>query len=144
MIDPIIQRLSADVPALTGRVKGAMDFGRLVEAGQVPPVTPAAFVLPAGIHGGKPVAVTGAFVQDTEEMVSVMLALRVHEVTGQAGIDPLKALIDAVLVSLCGWAPVPDAQDVLRLLRGALVSLTAGLVVYQLDFAITDQLRIAR
>lgn len=144
MIDAIIQRLSAEVTAITGRVQGAVEFGALVENGKVPPVTPAAFVIPGGMIGGAASAAAGAFIQNTEDVVQIVLALRSHDASGARGLDPLKALIDAVLVCLCGWRPAPSAPGVLMLQRGALVSLTAGLILFQIDLSLSNQLRIAR
>ena len=144
MIGAISARLSDTVPALTGRVAGAVGFGRLIEAGKLPAKTPAAFVLPAGIQGGHVAAAAGAYVQDTDEILTVMLALRVHDAAGQRGGDPLKALIDAVLGALCGWCPAGPATGVLRLVRGSLMSMNAGLILYQIDLALSNQLRISR
>jgi hypothetical protein len=45
-----------------------------------------------------------------------------------------------VLAALGGFDPA-EAIGVLRLQRGELVSLNAGAVIYQLDFAILTQLR---
>lgn len=144
MIDAVITKLKADVVAFGGRVQGALELGALVANGAVPPQTPAAFVIPGGIIGGTPQAMTGGFIQGIDEVVQVVLALRTHQATGSAGIDPLKALIDATLACLCGWRPEASVPGVLTLQRAALVSLTAGLVVFQIDLSIQNQLRIAR
>lgn len=144
MIDVVIARLKADVAEFGGRVSGALELGALIASGSVPPTTPAAFVIPGGIVGGAATAVAGGFIQGTEDVVQVVLAIRTHQATGKSGIDPLKALIDAVLNSLCGWRPIAEAPGVLTLQRGALVSMTAGLVVYQIDLSLQTQLRISR
>lgn len=144
MIDAIIVKLIADVPEFGSRVQGALELGALVTNGAVPPQTPAAFVIPGGIMGGASTAVTGAYIQDADDVVQVVLALRTHQATGKKGIDPLKALIDATLACLCGWRPSPEIPGVLTLQRGALVSMTSGLVVFQIDLSIKNQLRIAR
>lgn len=144
MIDAIIQKLSGEVAVITGRVQGALEFGALVEHAKVPPVTPAVFVIPGGMIGGSSSAAAGAFIQNTEDVVQVILALRSHDAVGARGLDPLKALIDAVLACLCGWRPTPTAPGVLVLQRGALVSLNAGLILFQIDLSLSNQLRIAR
>lgn len=144
MIDAIISRLRADVAEFGGRVQGALELGALIANGTIPPTTPAAFVIPGGLIGGTAQAAAGAYVQGTEDVVQIVLALRTHQATGKSGIDPLKALIDATLASLCGWRAAPEAPGVLTLQRAALVSMTAGLVVYQIDLSIQNQLRIAR
>lgn len=144
MIDAVISRLKADVPGFGGRVQGALELGALVANGAVPPTTPAAFVIPGGLVAGAAMAAAGAYVQPMDEVVQIVLALRTHQATGKAGVDPLKSLIDATLICLCGWRPLPAAPGVLTLQRAALVSMTAGLVVYQIDLSLQNQLRIAR
>lgn len=144
MIDAVIEKLGADIPTLTGRVQGALDFMSLISNGKVPTAITSAFVLPYGQRGLEVTAMTGAFVQGVESLISVVLVLHNRDTPRAAGVDPLQSLIDAVLQSLCGWSPDSPGQDILRLVRGALISVTGGLIFYKIDFAITDQLRIAR
>lgn len=144
MIDEIIQKLSDEIPRLKERVQGAVDFGKLVAGGQMPSSTFSAFVLPSGLSGRGVYSTTGAFTQEFEEAASVVLAIRSFDASGKQALDPLRELIMEVFRSLGGWAPAEDAPDVLRLLNGRLLSMQAGLLVYQLDFALTDQMRIAR
>lgn len=144
MIDEIIARLKSHVPALGGRAEGAMQLGALIASGAIPPRTPAAFVLPGGMLGREASAAAGSYVQGTDELVGIVLALRTSEASAQGGIDPLKALVDAVLTALCGWRPTSNAPGVLVLKQAALVSLNAGLVIFQIDLTIQNQLRIAR
>ena len=142
MIEAIIQKLTAEAPEL-GPVKGAVDFGALVAGGQMPQTTFSAYVLPAGLIGRTAESATGMFVQTFDEAVSIILAIRSFEASGTRAIDPLRTLVMSVCQTLGGWAP-GDESGVLTLRTGRLVSMQAGLVVYQIDFTLTDQMRIAR
>ncbi len=137
----IIARLNAAVPGLQGRIQGAGEFSALMKSNALPQVTPAAFVVPTGLMGSAGDAITGAFTQPIERMFGVIVVLRAADRTGARAIDPLDTLIDETLAAIVGWAP-GNAVGVFRLVRGNLVSLSAGTIVYQLDFALPDQLRI--
>lgn len=135
-------RLTALVPELAGRVEGAAAFAELMRQNALPQVTPAAFVIPLGLQGGGAEAVTGLFRQDVQEIVGVMLVLRSFSRTGEQALPELDALVGAVLSAVAGYGPA-DATGVFRLVRGALVSMSAGTIVYQIEFSLSDQLRIA-
>ena len=46
-----------------------------------------------------------------------------------------------MIEAICGWAP-DGMVGVFRLSRGGIVSFTGGTLVYQIEFAVGDQLRI--
>lgn len=135
-------RLGAGVPELTGRIEGAAAFADLMRQNALPQVTPAAFVIPLGLQGGAAEAVTGFFRQEVQEVLGVMLVLRTFSRTGDQALPELGQLVASVVAAVAGFAP-DDAVGVFRLVRGALVSMTAGTIVYQLEFSLSDQLRIA-
>lgn len=136
-------RLEAEVELLAGRIDGAARFGQLMETGQAPQNTPAAFVLPGPITGGKAEAMTGLTVQEIREGVSVVLFVRTtDDVRGERGVAGLTPIARAVAEAIVGWAP-EDATGVFTLDRAELVGSSAGTLVYELTFAIDDQLRIA-
>ena len=56
-------------------------------------------------------------------------------------VPELDELIHAVLLAVAGWGP-DEAVGVFELARGSLIHNRDGVLVYQLDFAIDDQLRI--
>lgn len=141
MLQEVIARLEASVPALVGRTEGAMQFADLMKRNALPQATPAAFVLPLGLIGGAADAATGAFTQMVDQAVGVVLVIRSFDRTGARAADPLEALIADVLAALLGWGP-DTAVGVLRLARGGIISMASGAVVYQLDFALADQLRV--
>lgn len=134
-------RLAQTVPALAGRIEGAAAFADLMRQNALPQVTPAAFVIPLGLQGGGSEVMTGLYRQDVEEIVGVLLVLRSFSRTGDKALPELDLLIDAVLQAVAGQAPA-EALGVIRLLRGSLVSMEGGTIVYQIEFALSDQLRI--
>lgn len=137
----IRDRIGAEVPTLTGRIEGAMAFAELMRQNSLPQVTPAAFVLPLGLQGGAVDAVTGIFRQEVREIVGVMLVLRSFSRTGDKAIPELEELIEAVVNAVAG-IEMPGATGIFSLARGSIVSMTAGTIVYQLEFQLSDQLRI--
>ncbi len=141
MIGAVQTRLEARVPALTGRVQGAADFSDLMHRNQLPQVTPAAHVLGLGMTGGRGESASGLYTQIFDQVIAVLLTIRSHSATGERVLDDAESLIRAVVEALVGWAPTSET-GVFRLVRGNLVSMQAGTLVYQLDFTITDQLRI--
>lgn len=143
LVDQVIARLVVLVPDLGTRIEGAAELTALVTSGALPNVTPCAFVLPLGLRGGAASAVTGLFRQSVDEVVGVVLIVEAPgSDTGAPALPTIDALVNAVIAALCGWRP--DAEiGVFQLARGALLQVSNGAVMYQLDFSIPDQLRIA-
>lgn len=152
MFDEAITQLETAVPALAGRVKGALDLAELLRRKALPAYTPAAFVVDNGMSGGAAESSQNAFIQAAEEMISVVLVLRTAgDVTGAKSQPALNVLKWAVIFALSGWSPAASADPelsgadpvgVLELRRGRVNSLDAGTVFYQLDFAIAQQIRV--
>lgn len=134
----------ATIPALAGRIHEAAKLSELMARNALPQVCPAAFVLPLGLRGGPADAVTGLFRQSVEWLEGVLLVVRAAgDATGAKAAAQLRPLIDAVIAAIAGWGE-PDGFGTWVLRKGELVSLSTGTLTYQLDFAIDDQLRIAR
>lgn len=142
MLDEIILRLKALVPAFGGRVEGALQLARLQSQNALPQVTPAAFVVPAGLRGGSADTISGLFRQSTTETFSVIFVMRSENARGGDALDPLSALRGTIIAALAGW-DLGDAVDVLTLSAAYVVSMTDGAVIYQIDFTLQDQLRIS-
>lgn len=127
---------------LAGRVKSAADLSELVKTNSLPQSRPAAFVLPLGLRGGGAEAVTGLYRQAVDETVGIVLVLDAPgDAAGGRALPTIQSLRDFVINRICGWAP-DDETGVFRLVRGDLVSLKGGIAIYQINFAISDQLRI--
>lgn len=142
----LAERLEA-VPAIAGRIHPAAKLSELMARNQLPQMCPAAFVLPLGLRGGEPDVLSGLYRQPLDRLEGVLLVVRAAgDATGAAALVQLEPLIDATIEAIAGWAPGDwdDGFGIYRLVRGELVSLSAGTLTYQLDFSIDDQLRIAR
>lgn len=143
-IDLIIARLKANVPALQDRVRGAGDFAALLRSGSEPQAPTFAHVLYAGIVGvGRPALATGAYRQETATGINIMLSIRTSGADGQKALDEVEELEKAILAALCGWAP-SEETGVFQLVRSGMVQFQKGVMRWQIDLTITDQLRISQ
>ena len=141
-LEAVTRRIADKVPELAGRLKNAADFAQVIETNQVPQVTPAAFVLPGGMSGGAAEAGAGLFVQSFRETVSVVLMVRsAADPTSARAIDAATPLARALVKSVAGWGP-DDAIGIFTLGRAELVGATRGVLTFQIDFELDDQLRI--
>ncbi|MBN9504921.1 MAG: hypothetical protein J0I69_02750 [Altererythrobacter sp.] len=141
-LDAVRERVEALVPDLAGRLGNAGDFANLVERNQLPQVTPAGYVVPGGLRGLAADAATGLFRQHFQEIVSVVLVCRVAgDPLHARAIDAATPLVRATLEAVLGWAP-DDAIGVFELVQAELVGAKDSALVFQIDFALNDQLRI--
>jgi hypothetical protein len=140
-VDAVATRIATDTGLVD--VRGAAELSALVKSGNLPQRMPAAFVLPLGLRGSQGDAATGITRQALNETIAVVLvAPAIGDETGGRALPTLAALIDAVVARVVGFSPA-DAIGVFTLGRGQLLSVNDGVVMYQLDFTIADQLRIA-
>lgn len=141
-IDEVRARIEALVPALANRIGNAGQFAQLVERNQMPNQAVSAFVLPGTLQGGNADLSVGLFRQAFQESVIVVLATRVaNDPTGAKAADEITPLVRDVITAVCGWGP-DDAPGAFVLGAGELVGTQSGTLVYQLDFLLSDQLRI--
>ena len=137
----IIARLKAMVPSL-GAVEGAVELSALMAAKPQARPKPMAHVVPTGLRATGGEASAGAFTQMVDQVFAVFLTLStVNDPTGAKAQASLDALILEVILALAGWGP-EAAVGVFRLLRAAPLKIEAGVIVYTIEFAISDQLRI--
>lgn len=141
LIEDLIDRLKVRVPDFSNRVEGALNLAELMAQGKLPQTTPAANVMSVGLQGGQPDAAAGLFRQTYEEVFGVILTFRSNTATGKRAFERAEEIKRAVIEAVCGWSP-EGVFGVFRLARGTLVNFSAGTLVYQIDFAIGDQLRI--
>ena len=142
LADDVMQRLKDLVPELQHRVEGAAHLAQLMAQNNLPQNTPAANVIASGISGGAPDVGAGLFRQPYDETVTVYLTFRNVQGPGGNVLDLFDQVKWAVIEALCGWAPA-GVIGVFRLVRGQVENMATGTLLYRIDFAIGDQLRIA-
>lgn len=139
----LIARISAQVPDL-GSVQGALELAALLGSSPQVHAKPRAFVVPTGLRGGPVADVTGGFIQALDVTFSVFIAFSsAGDRAGKKRLDDVSLIQTAVINAICGW--VPDGSTVhgeVRLARAYLAELRPGALVYALDFAVPDQVRI--
>lgn len=143
LVADLAARIADTVDGLSGRVQAAAELAELVRRKALPQASPFAFVLPLGLAGRSDGdAMAGAFTQMLDELFGVVLFVRTAgDVTGGKALPSIDELVWAVIAAVAGWGP-DDVPGVFRVARGQLLSADAGAVIYQLDFALQQQVRI--
>lgn len=139
LVDALKDRLRNEVAELRS-VEGAASMAALMASNGLPQQTPAAHVVTLGMQGADEEAAAGAYVQTYQEVLGVIITWR-NAINTDRAVTDVEALVRKIVRTVAGWVP-DDAMAPFKLLRGQLVTMQKGTVVYQLDFAITDQLRI--
>lgn len=144
MITACKERLVAKVPDLTAhRVSGAAEFNNLMQSGNIPQAPFFAFLIPSGLRGQDPSAMSGSFVQAYRETLGVVLGFRTNSASANEALPEIDAGISSVIYAFCGWAPdINNIPGVFQLVSGRVAGFNKGAVFYQLEFAINRQLRI--
>jgi hypothetical protein len=84
------------------------------------------------------------YTQMIAEGVGVVLCIKaLGDAKARKALPTIDTLKKAVRDALAGWAP-DNVAGVFVAKKGRLVAAAKGLVIYQLDFEVLDQLRIAR
>jgi len=142
LVADVKARIEAEVTDLAGRVEEVADLAVLVQKGGLPNRSPVAFVVDLGFDGGAADAAVNAFRQRVDNAIGVILYVEAAgDLKRRRALPTIDALKDALLDAVCGWAPA-DAIGDFTVRRGRLLSVAAGGVLYQIDFAIQDQLRV--
>ncbi|MGL5166637.1 MAG: phage tail terminator protein [Afipia sp.] len=143
LIDEVVARLGANIAALTGRVEYVADLSALVDQGVLPQAATSAFVVPLGFddQGGGTSAV-GIHIQNILDSIGVILIVKSPgDAKARSALPKIDVLAADVIMTIAGWAP-DSTSGVFEIKRGRMVSVMAGAVIYQLDFALTRQVRI--
>ena len=146
-LDQVRERIADRVPALAGRLGNAAEFAQIVATNRLPQVTPAAFVLPGGLLGGEVDSVTGLFRQSFDEIVGVVLLNRVAgDPLADKALEEVTPLVRLVIEAVVGWVPGEgtdgEALGAMQLRQAELTGAKDGVLAFQIDFALNDQLRI--
>ena len=139
----IILRLQTEVPVFAS-IEGAAELAALMAAPPQVFAKPKAHVVPMGIKGGAVIDAAGAFVQAIEYQFAVYFSVSAHgDRKGARAMDDISLIQNAVVTALCGWVPPGTlTHGDIRLTRAYLAELKPGLIVYAIEFAAPDQLRI--
>ncbi len=140
--EPIIARLEETVGALS-RVAGAADLAALLQAPPQAASGAQAHVVLTGLFGGAVETGAGTFVQSVDRGLAVYLTFAAHgDRLGTRAQPSIDETVAAVIAAIAGWAPDDATVGVFRLVRGQLQSIDRGVIVWVIEFAIADQLRI--
>jgi hypothetical protein len=141
MLEDVQTRLENRVPELANRVHDAADFTAFLNSNGKSIATPAAYVIPAALVGERPQDATGVFIQGYTESFSVVLVFRSTGAKADRALKKLQSFLFDVIKALVGWAP-DGIIGVFQLARGRVAGATGGLLTYQIDFSIHNQLRV--
>lgn len=123
-------------------VEGAMELAALLAAGKPQVGKPFAHVIPMGLRGLVPETSAGSFVQQVDFGFSVVLTIpTVDDATGHKALKAADPLVLDIISALSGWAP-ESAPGVIYMTRSQIIRFEPGLIVYGIDFTITDRLEI--
>lgn len=143
-IETIAARVKSEVPALNDRVEYVAELAALVSSGALPSHSVCAYVVPLGLDDQGGDSATGMYIQSVQESFGVVICIQARgDAKSQKAVPAIDVLSEAVIEALAGWSP-DNGPGVLRVMRGRMVSVLAGLVIYQIDFALMTQLRIER
>lgn len=135
-------RIADQVPALTGRIEDIAELAALIAAGALPQHDIFAFVVPLGFDDKGGESATGVHTQMIEDAIGVILGVKARgDAKAKKALPPIEQLRKDVIQAVAGWGP-DDSANVFFVRRGRLLSADKGLVLYQLDFSLADQLRI--
>lgn len=139
----IAARIEAGVPALAGHVMTAAELGTLMQREIRLAYSPSAWVVPGEIAGKGGQEVLGVGRQAVSRQVSVVLAVRTSK-AGSRSVPDIEGLVEQVARALIWFEPPSisaSARGVMGLVRGDLVAIRAGVIVYELVFSIEDEWR---
>lgn len=146
MLSALQTRLEAQVEELAGRLFQASDFARVMGSNTAPTGGVNAYLVPTGITA-QPAQASGDLAGLHRQMIrrgfALVLLLQSTDRMGQRALGRIDGLLDDILAAVCGWAP-EDALGVFELGRaGAVPTRHRGVLAYQIEFHLPDQLRIA-
>lgn len=129
----VVTRLRAEVEALKF-VGEVADLTGLIQNGQLPRQTPAAFVVPVREVAAPHSHGTGRMTQKVNETIAVILVQRSRNDAGGVGkVDSTQSLKHAVQSSLIGFVAT-NYKTPLEYVSGRLEGLTPDAAMYRLEF----------
>jgi hypothetical protein len=145
LVAPVQQRLEDRVEELAGRLGSASDLVALLDSNVAPTAGVSGYLVPAGTTGvptRASGAIAGRFTQEVRHGVTLVVFLRNVDRHGKRALAELDSFAAAIREAVCGWAPA-GTVGVFELQRdGVLQTRHKGVLAYQFQFVISDQLRI--
>jgi hypothetical protein len=143
LVDLVATRISATVAELAGAIEFVAELAALAEQGALPQRDVAGFVVPLGFDDRGGNSVVGMHTQMLADVIGVVLCVKARgDVKARSAIPKIDVLVGKVVDAIAGWTPSPTV-GVFNVKRGRLVPGAKGIVIYQIDFELLDQLRIA-
>jgi hypothetical protein len=143
LIDLVKQRIDSEVSALTGGIEFIAELQALLDQGGLPQRDVGAFVIPLGFDDRGGNSVVGMHTQMLANAVGVVLYVKARgDLKARKALPRVEVLIGEVVDAVAGWTP-GDTSGVFNVKRGRLAPGGKGIIVYQIDFELLDQLRIA-
>lgn len=141
IVKPSITRLSAEVTALSGRVRGAADYTALLNGASLPQGPMFAYVLYGGIaRRGSPEVSVGAYRQPVGRGIKIVVFYRTTDPAAERLLDDLEEMANDILRAFCGWRP-GDEVGVFELAGASVNDFRDGILSQQIDLTLSDQLR---
>ncbi len=141
IVKPSITRLGDEVPALSGRVRGAADYTSLLRGGSLPQAPAFAYVLYGGIaRRGDPQVAVGDFRQPIARGIKIVVFYRTTHPEGARLVDDLEEMARDILKAFCGWRPGNEI-GVFQLAGASVNDFRDGILSQQIDLTISDHLR---
>lgn len=145
-LDAVRNRLEDRVEDLRGRLFTAAEFTRLMDSNAAPAGGVNAYLIPGSIIGQATQGsglTSGLFRQGIRRGIALVVFLRDVDRHGKRALESLATFLDTIIAAVCGWAP-GDEIGVFELLRAGIIPTRhRGVMAYQFEFFIPDQLRIA-
>ncbi len=142
LVDSVADRIDDQVAALKGAVQYIADLASLIAANAMPQREVTAFVVSLGFDASDGQSAVNAHTQMLSRAIGVVLAVKsLGDAKAQRAVPKIDVLEKAVINAVAGWAP-DDVVGGFMVTKGRLVSVESGLVLYQIDFSLKDQLRI--
>jgi hypothetical protein len=142
LVQLVADRIWTKVADLAGHVEGIAALAALVAEGALPQHDVCAFVCPLGFDDRGGDSAVNVHTQMLEDAIGVVLCIKARgDAKAKKALPTIDQLTNDVVDAIAGWSP-NDAAGVFRVTRGRLLSAEKGLVLYQIDFALLDQLRI--
>lgn len=143
LVDLVATRIGGQVPELAGAIEFIADLAAMVSEDALPQRDVAGFVVPLGFDDRGGSSAAGLHTQILADAVGVILCVKARgDVKSKRALPKIDTLVNKVVDAVAGWSP-SNTVGAFRVTKGRLVPGAKGIIIYQIDFELLDQLRIA-